>query len=130
MGDFIINLILSLSTGGYMGIVVSKAVAFSNHKKEALRIVRIIDTLGPNGEVFHKTDNIENLMLLSSELRGLNHQRAADVVTNIFNSIIKEMHTPSTDSSVRSRVLEDAQIKIRTLKAHKKTLFNPFNFSL
>ncbi|PQK94211.1 hypothetical protein [Pantoea ananatis] len=130
MGDFIINLVMSLVTGGYMGIVVSKAVAFSNIKKEALRIVRAIDTLGPKGEFFHNTDNVNNLMLLSSELRGLNHQKAADVIIRVFNDIRKEIDVPSKDSSIRNRIYEESQTKIRTLPVNKKTLFNPVDFSL
>lgn len=130
MGDFIINLVMSLVVGGYMGIVVSKAVAFSNIKKEALRIVRTIDTLGPNGEVFHNTDNINTLMLLSSELRGLNHQKSADVINRIFIEITTDISSPSLSSSIRGKILEDAQVKIRTLPVNKKTLFNPLDFSL
>ncbi|WP_048696700.1 hypothetical protein [Erwinia piriflorinigrans] len=80
MCDLLINIIMSLVTGGYMGIIVSKAVAFSNLKKEALRIIRKIDTLGPNGTIFHKTENVETLALLSSELRGLHHPDAGDAV--------------------------------------------------
>lgn len=121
---------MSLVTGGYMGIVVSKAVAFSNIKKEALRIVRAIDTLGPKGEFFHNTDNVNNLMLLSSELRGLNHQKAADVIIRVFNDIRKEIDVPSKDSSIRNRIYEESQTKIRTLPVNKKTLFNPVDFSL
>lgn len=130
MGDFIINLVMSLVTGGYMGIVVSKAVAFSNIKKEALRVVRAIDTLGPKGEVFHNTENIDTLMLMSSELRGLNHQVAANVINQVFNEIRKETDSPSADSSIRGAILEDAQVKIRTLPVNKIVLFNPFDFSL
>ncbi|MCS4272468.1 MULTISPECIES: hypothetical protein [Raoultella] len=130
MGDFIINLVMSLVTGGYMGIVVSKAVAFSNIKKEALRIVRAIDTLGPKGEVFHNTENLNTLMLMSSELRGLNHQEAANVINRVFNEIRKEADSPSADSSIRGAILEDAQVKIRTLPVNKIVLFNPFDFSL
>ncbi|WP_261642238.1 hypothetical protein [Erwinia mallotivora] len=91
MSEFIVNFVMSLVTGGYMGIVVSKAVAFSNIKKEALRIVRAIDTLGPKGEFFHNNDNVNTLMLLSSELRGLNHQKAADVIIRVFNEVRKEI---------------------------------------
>lgn len=121
---------MSLATGGYMGIVVSKAVAFSNIKKEALRIVRTIDTLGPEGKIFHNIENINTLMLVSSELRGLNHQNAADIINQVFIQIRKEIDSPSNDSSIRSVILENAQIKIRTLPVNKKSLFNPFNFSL
>lgn len=121
---------MSLVTGGYMGIVVSKAVAFSNIKKEALRIVRAIDTLGPKGEFFHNTDNVNNLVLLSSELRGLNHQKAADVIIRVFNDIRKEIDVPSKDSSIRNRIYEESQTKIRTLPVNKKALFNPIDFSL
>jgi len=130
MGDFIINLVMSLVTGGYMGIVVSKAVAFSNIKKEALRIVRAIDTLGPKGEVFHNTENVNTLLLMSSELRGLNHQEAANVINRVFNEIRKETDSPSADSSIRGTILKDAQVKIRTLPVNKIVLFNPFDFSL
>lgn len=130
MSEFIVNFVMSLVTGGYMGIVVSKAVAFSNIKKEALRIVRAIDTLGPKGEFFHNTDNVNNLMLLSSELRGLNHQKAADVIIRVFNDIRKEIDVPSKDSSIRNRIYEESQTKIRTLSVNKKALFNPIDFSL
>lgn len=130
MCDFIINLVMSLVTGGYMGIVVSKAVAFSNIKKEALRIVRTVDTIGSNGYVFHKTDDVGTLLLISSELRGLKHPEAADVVHAIYTQFKKEIDSPSADSSVRGAILKDSQVKLRTLPANKKTLFNPFNFSL
>lgn len=130
MSEFIVNFVMSLVTGGYMGIVVSKAVAFSNIKKEALRIVRAIDTLGPKGEFFHNTDNVNNLVLLSSELRGLNHQKAADVIIRVFNDIRKEIDVPSKDSSIRNRIYEESQTKIRTLPVNKKALFNPIDFSL
>lgn len=121
---------MSLLTGGYMGIVVSKAVAFSNIKKEALRIVRTIDTLGPNGPVFHKTENVATLLLLSSELIGLKHKKAAGVINNIYMDINKEISSPSLDSSVRSEILDSAQKNIRTLPASRLVLFNPFDFSL
>lgn len=130
MSEILINLVMSLVTGGYMGIVVSKAVSFSNVKKEALRIVRVIDTIGSNGEVFHNTENVHTLMLLSSELRGLNHQKAADVINNVFNDIRKEIDVPSGESSIRSKIYEESQAKIRALPANKKTLFNPLDFSL
>lgn len=128
--DFFINLLMSLTTGGYMGIVVSKAVAFSNIKKEALRIVRTIDTLGPNGPVFHKTEDVTTLLLLSSELLGLKHKKAAGVINNVFSDINKEIVSPSLDSSVRGEILANAQKNIRTLPANKLALFNPFDFSL
>lgn len=128
--EFFINLLMSLATGGYMGIVVSKAVAFSNIKKEALRIVRTIDTLGPNGPVFHKTENVTTLPLLSSELLGLKHKKAAGVINNVFSDINKEIFSPSLDSSVRDEILANAQKSIRTLPASKLVLFNPFDFSL
>ncbi len=128
--DFFINLIMSLVTGGYMGIVVSKAVAFSNIKKEALRIVRTIDTLGPNGSVFHKTDDITTLLLLSSELMGLKHKKAAGIINNVFNDINNEIFTPSLDSSIRNKILANAQKSIRTLPPSKIVLFNPIDFSL
>lgn len=121
---------MSLTTGGYMGIVVSKAVAFSNIKKEALRIVRTIDTLGPNGPVFHKTEDVTTLLLLSSELLGLKHKKAAGVINNVFSDINKEIVSPSLDSSVRDEILANAQKNIRTLPANKLALFNPFDFSL
>ena len=128
--DFFINLLMSLATGGYMGIVVSKAVAFSNIKKEALRIVRTIDTLGPNGSVFHKTENITNLLLLSSELLGLKHKKASGVINNVFNDINNEIFSPSLDSSIRDKILANAQKSIRTLPPSKIVLFNPIDFSL
>jgi hypothetical protein len=128
--EFFINLLMSLATGGYMGIVVSKAVAFSNIKKEALRIIRTIDTLGANGAIFHKTENIATLLLLSSELLGLKHKKAADVINNVFIDINKEISIPSLDSSIRSEILANAQKNIRTLPASKLVLFNPFDFSL
>ena len=128
--DFFINLLMSLATGGYMGIVVSKAVAFSNIKKEALRIVRTIDTLGPNGLVFHKTKNVTNLLLLSSELMGLKHKKAAGIINNVFSDINKEIFTPSLDSSIRDKILSNAQKSIRTLPPSRIVLFNPFDFSL
>ncbi|MDX6910734.1 hypothetical protein SJZ84_07840 [Hafnia paralvei] len=128
--DFFINLLMSLATGGYMGIVVSKAVAFSNIKKEALRIVRTIDTLGPNGAVFHKTENVTTLLLLSSELLGLKHKKAAGVINKVFIDINKEIFSPSLDSSIRDKILADAQKNIRNLPASKFVLFNPFDFSL
>ncbi|HEE0143086.1 TPA: hypothetical protein R8G72_004863 [Citrobacter youngae] len=128
--DFFINLLMSLATGGYMGIVVSKAVAFSNIKKEALRIVRTIDTLGPNGLVFHKTENVTNLLLLSSELMGLKHKKAAGIINNVFSDINKEIFTPSLDSSIRDKILSNAQKSIRTLPPSRIVLFNPFDFSL
>lgn len=128
--DFFINLLMSLATGGYMGIVVSKAVAFSNIKKEALRIVRTIDTLGPNGAVFHKTENVTTLLLLSSELLGIKHKKAAGVINKVFIDINKEIFSPSLDSSIRIKILADAQKKIRNLPASKLILFNPFDFSL
>lgn len=128
--DFFINLLMSLATGGYMGIVVSKAVAFSNIKKEALRIVRTIDTLGPSGAVFHKTENVTTLLLLSSELLGLKHKKAAGVINKVFIDINKEILSPSLDSSIRDEILADAQKNIRNLPASKFVLFNPFDFSL
>lgn len=128
--DFFINLLMSLATGGYMGIVVSKAVAFSNIKKEALRIVRTIDTLGPNGPVFHKTENVTTLLLLSSELLGLKHKKAAGVINNVFSDINKEIFTPSLDSSIRDKILANAQKSIRNLPPSRIVLFNPFHFSL
>lgn len=128
--DFFINLLMSLATGGYMGIVVSKAVAFSNIKKEALRIVRTIDTLGPNGAVFHKTENVTTLLLLSSELLGLKHKKAAGVINNVFIDINKEIFSPSLDSSIRDKIHANAQKNIRKLPASKLVLFNPFDFSL
>ncbi|HDH0725660.1 hypothetical protein [Klebsiella aerogenes] len=128
--DFFINLLMSLATGGYMGIVISKAVAFSNIKKEALRIVRTIDTLGPNGAVFHKTENVTTLLLLSSELLGLKHKKAAGVINKVFIDINKEIFSPSLDSSIRDEILADAQKNIRNLPASKFVLFNPFDFSL
>lgn len=128
--DFFINLLMSLATGGYMGIVVSKAVAFSNIKKEALRIVRTIDTLGPNGAVFHKTENVTTLLLLSSELLGLKHKKAAGVINIVFNDINKEICTPSLDSSIRDKILANAQKSIRTLPPSRIVLFNPIDFSL
>lgn len=128
--DFFINLLMSLATGGYMGIVVSKAVAFSNIKKEALRIVRTIDTLGPNGRIYHKTENVAILLLLSSELLGLKHKKAAGVINDIFSDINKEISSPSLVSSIRSEILANAQKSIRTLPASKFVLFNPFDFSL
>ncbi len=128
--DFFINLLMSLATGGYMGIVVSKAVAFSNIKKEALRIVRTIDTLGPNGAVFHKTENVTTLLLLSSELLGLKHKKAAGVINKVFIDINKEIFSPSLDSSIRDKILANAQKNIRNLPASKFVLFNPFDFSL
>lgn len=128
--DFFINLLMSLATGGYMGIVVSKAVAFSNIKKEALRIVRTIDTLGPNGAVFHKTENVTTLLLLSSELLGLKHKKAARIINEVFIDINKEIFSPSLDSSIRDEILANAQKNIRNLPASKLVLFNPFDFSL
>lgn len=128
--DFFINLLMSLATGGYMGIVVSKAVAFSNIKKEALRIVRTIDTLVPNGAVFHKTENFTTLLLLSSELLGLKHKKAAGVINNVFIDINKEIFSPSLDSSIRDKIHANAQKNIRKLPASKLVLFNPFDFSL
>lgn len=130
MCDFIINLVMSLVTGGYMGIVVSKAVAFSNIKKEALRIVRTVDTMGPNGYVFHRTDDLGTLLLISSELRGLKHPEAADVVHTVYTQFKKEIDFPSADTSIRGAILKNSQVKIRTLPVNKKTLFNPFEFSL
>ncbi|HDX5739644.1 TPA: hypothetical protein ROS75_003853 [Yersinia enterocolitica] len=128
--DFFINLLMSLATGGYMGIVVSKAVAFSNIKKEALRIVRTIDTLGPNGAIFHKTENVTTLLLLSSELLGLKHKKAAGIINDVFIDINKEIFSPSLDSSIRDEILANAQKNISNLPASKLVLFNPFDFSL
>lgn len=130
MSDFLVNFIMSLVTGGYMGIVVSKAVAFSNIKREALRIVRTVDTIGPNGEVFHNTDDVKNLLFLSSELLGLKHIKAANIVSEVLNQFRNEISLPSSDLSVRSKILTEAQIKIRTMPTSKKGLFNPFDFSL
>lgn len=130
MSDFLVNLLMSLVTGGYMGIVVSKAVAFSNLKKEALRIIRTIDTLGPNGECFHKTERVDELSLLGSELLGLKHDDAGKELIAIFNSINKEIYTPSEDSSIRDKILEESQVRVRKLKPSIKTLFNPLDFSL
>lgn len=130
MSEFLTNLIMSLVTGGYMGIVVSKAVAFSNLKKEALRIIRTIDTLGPKGNYFHNTERVKELPLLSSELLGLKHQGAGKELMRIFNSVNKEIYTPSEDASLRSKILQESQVTVRKLKPSKKTLFNPFDFSL
>lgn len=130
MSEFLTNLIMSLVTGGYMGIVVSKAVAFSNLKKEALRIIRTIDTLGPKGNYFHNTERVKELPLLSSELLGLKHQGAGRELMRIFNSVNKEIYTPSEDASLRSKILEESQVTVRKLKPSKITLFNPFDFSL
>ncbi|HBZ16075.1 MAG TPA: hypothetical protein DEO73_09990 [Pantoea sp.] len=130
MSDFLSNLIMSLVTGGYMGIVVSKAVAFSNLKKEALRIIRTIDTLGPKGNYFHNTERVNELPLLSSELLGLKHLGAGRELMGIFNAINKEIYTPSEDASLRGKILEESQVTVRNLKPSKKTLFNPFEFSL
>jgi len=130
MADFLGNLLMSLVTGGYMGIVVSKAVAFSNLKKEALRIIRTIDTLGPNGNYFHKTERVNELPLLSSELLGLKHLEAGRDLMSIFNAIHKEIYEPSEDSSIRGKILEESQVKVRKLKPSIKTLFNPLDFSL
>ncbi|MBS0907197.1 hypothetical protein JK229_18940 [Pantoea dispersa] len=130
MSDFLTNLIMSLVTGGYMGIVVSKAVAFSNLKKEALRIIRTIDTLGPTGNYFHNTERVNELPLLGSELLGLKHQEAGRRLMSIFNAIHKEIYAPSEEASVRSKILEESQVSVRKLKPSKKTLFNPFDFSL
>ena len=130
MSDFLVNLLMSLITGGYMGIVVSKAVAFSNLKKEALRIIRTIDTLGPNGSCYHKTEKVDELPLLGSELLGLKHLEAGRELMGIFNAIHKEICTPSEDSSIRGKILEESQVRVRKLKPSIKTLFNPFDFSL
>jgi len=130
MADFLGNLLMSLGTGGYMGIVVSKAVAYSNLKKEALRIIRTIDTLRPNGNYFHKTERVNELPLLISELLGLKHLEACRDLMSIFNAIHKEIYAPSEDSSIRGKILEKSQVKVRKLKPSIKTLFNPLDFSL
>lgn len=130
MSDFLVNLLMSLITGGYMGIVVSKGVAFSNLKKEALRIIRTIDTLGPKGNYFHNTERVNELCLLSSELLGLKHQEAGFRLLKIYNAIHKEIYSPSDDSSIRSRLLEESQVTVRKLRPSIITLFNPLNFSL
>ena len=67
---------------------------------------------------------------MSSELRRLNHQESANVINRVFNEIRKEADSPSADSSIRGAILEDAQVKIRTLPVNKIVLFNPFDFSL
>jgi hypothetical protein len=88
--DFMFNLILSVVSGIYAGLIVSRFVKFEDIRKEVKRVVHDIDFMneGPNGElVMINEARINDLHHCMSELLYLKHKNAANIVGSLISAI-------------------------------------------
>ncbi|WP_262016464.1 hypothetical protein [Serratia liquefaciens] len=126
MSEFFTNLFMSLVTGGYMGLVVSKAVAFSAVKKEVLRIIRGVDYM----EEYSNTDKVRDLVILASEMLGLGHRKAGDILCKISNDANREISNPTIKNGIGGKMFDDMQREVRKLRPSTWALLNPFKLNL
>lgn len=126
MSEFFINLLMSIVTGGYMGLVVSKAVAFSAVKKEVLRIIRGVDYV----EEYRNTDKVRDLFILSSEMLGLGHRKAGDIIFKISKDANREISNPTIKNGIGGKMFDDMQREVRKLRPSTWALLNPFKLNL
>lgn len=88
--DILINIILSILSGIYAGLIVARFVKFEEIRAQVKRIVQDIDFMneGPNGElVIINEPKIRDLDYCYSELLYLKHKNSANVVGSLITAI-------------------------------------------
>ncbi|WP_344966011.1 hypothetical protein [Oceanisphaera sediminis] len=90
MMDILINILLSILSGIYAGLIVARFVKFEEIRTQVKRVVQDIDFMneGPNGElVMINEPRIRDLHYCYSELLYLKHKNSADVVGSLITAI-------------------------------------------
>lgn len=75
--DLVMALVPGAIAGYYSGLLMAKQAKFNSLKHEALRCVRSINCVGDDTQTsLQRTDRVNDLHLISSELLHLKHKRA------------------------------------------------------
>lgn len=86
--SLLLGMPLSIITGLYSGVILSRYVRFAGLRNEVLRIIRTIDFMQELGGVsISNTDDVAKLALISSDLYFLEHREAAEIVNAIRSDI-------------------------------------------
>ena len=87
--NIIIGVMTGIISGGYTGLVISKYILFTSLRREALRIIRRIDYI--DGQGYSNYESLPEMVLISSDLLSLNHQKAGDGIMGVFKKINTEL---------------------------------------
>lgn len=130
--DTIIGLLLgiplSIITGLYSGVILSRYVRFAELRNEVLRVIRRIDFIQEaNGVSISKTDDVAKLILISSDLYFLKHRKAGEIV-NTIRSDIDEISMHASIGRLKIGAFEQSysnwQNMARTLPPNKLVLWS------
>lgn len=91
--DSLLALILSLpigiASGLYSSLIVTKYARFSELRREALRIIRLINYIGDDTRVtVQEPANLSSLALIASDLYGLGHPSAGGTINSLYDAIL------------------------------------------
>lgn len=86
--SLLLGIPLSIITGLYSGVILSRYVRFAELRSEVLRIVRAIDYIQePSGVLITNDQDMANLPQVAGDLYFLKHRKAGDVVSAIRSDI-------------------------------------------
>jgi hypothetical protein len=97
--DLTMALIPGAVAGYYAGLLIAKLSKFNSLKYEALRAVRGIDYMGDatNTQIL-KSNKVEDLHLIGSELFQLKHTNAGETVSRVSGETLNAIATCSMTS--------------------------------
>ncbi|CDU05636.1 conserved hypothetical protein [Vibrio coralliirubri] len=96
MSVFFLNIVLSILSGIYAGLVVARFVKFEEIRSQVKKAIHEIDYMneGVNGEyVIINQEDCGDLSLYYSDLLYLRHTSAAEIVGNLITAINHTKHT-------------------------------------
>ncbi|WP_267106137.1 hypothetical protein [Xanthomonas sacchari] len=124
MSDFGYDLVMALVPGTvagyYSGLLMAKLSKFNALKYEALRAVRSVNYMGDDqGTQILRSDKVEDLHLIASELLSLRHKTAGMTVVAVSNDLLNAIaacETSSYDAKKLQAQLTAWQGQLRAIK--------------
>ncbi|WP_295843547.1 hypothetical protein [uncultured Xanthomonas sp.] len=118
--DLAMALIPGSMAGYYSGLLIAKLSKFNALKYEALRAVRSVNHMGDDqGTQILRSDKVEDLHLIASELFSLQHKTAGMTVMAVSNDLLNAIaacETSSYDAKKLQAQLTARQGQLRAIK--------------
>jgi hypothetical protein len=128
--SILLGIPLSIVTGLYSGVILSRYSRFAELRNEVLRVIRTIDFMQESDKVIITNDSdVPKLTLVVSDLFFLKHRKAAEIVTALISDIHEmKMHAQAGRLKVDaySQNYVSWQQTGNRLPANKLVLFSPW----
>lgn len=106
--DISLALVTGVAAGYYSGLLIAKLSKFNSLKYEALRVVRGINYIGDRANTqILKSDKVDDLHLIASELLHLKHKMAGRAVLRISVEVSNVLASCGEASYPAEQIMKD-----------------------